>query len=778
MTLDVAMQTARPILLTGWSLCRGKRVTVELNRFNRAITPILRNPLPVSNLRLFGLQSEPVKWQRAGVYDRRGRQIEVGTTGSVVQMAYNDAGRMLGETHTAGILSGLSVTNTYDSLLRRSALGALNSTTPLLQHSYGYDNASRLLTVGDGTNSATYSYLANSALVSNIVFKQSSTTRMTTTKQYDNLGRLTDITSWVGTPGSGVRASSSAYQYNLANQRTAITNADGSYWVYGYDMLGQVTSGKRYWADNTPVAGQQFEYGFDDIGNRRTAKSGGDTNGTNLHESAYSANALNQYTSRTVPPYVEVQGSAATNATVTVNNQATYRKGEYFRKELAALNVDYPVWLGITNIAVVNNGSNPDIVTTNQGHLFLGKSPEVFSHDADGNLRQNAEWKFSWDGENRLVSLETTFSAAAAGKPRQKLEFAYDHQSRRIQKKLYAWDDGIEDWVLTSTVRYLYDGWNLIAEVGTSGSLVHSYLWGSDLSGSLQGAGGVGGLLAVSNHQAPTGTHFPAYDGNGNVTALVSAANGTESARYEYGPFHELLRATGPLAFLNPFRASTKYQDDETGWLYYGYRYYDPSTGRWLSRDPIGKDGGLNVFAFVSNTPINEIDYLGLFGVMPNKKWIAVGRCEIVILYGHGNPMWTWSWKMGAGDCRAGAAIMCFPSLNSGGLSPSQNLWSGAQEINDEAVWWGANGQQPPPIYQHKTNVTTILHQVARNALKSAMNFCKPPCCCLAVTVRFVLAKKNGSVIVDPPLGGGPTDSVPHMSSFRLDCKTKVITYF
>ena len=58
-----------------------------------------------------------------------------------------------------------------------------------------------------------------------------------------------------------------------------------------------------------------------------------------------------------------------------------------------------------------------------------------------------------------------------------------------------------------------------------------------------------------------------------------------------YGPFGELIRATGPMAKANPFRFSTKYQDDETDLLYYGYRYYKPSTGDWLSHDPIDEPG-------------------------------------------------------------------------------------------------------------------------------------------------------------------------------------------
>src|ERR1035441_1103208 len=117
---------------------------------------------------------------------------------------------------------------------------------------YGYDNASRLSSVSDGTNSAAYSYLANSPLVGQIVFAHSGTTKMTTSKQYDYLNRLSSISS---SP-----TMSFTYQYNMANQRTLNQMWDGSYWRYGYDALGQVVSGSKYWSDETPVAGQQFDY--------------------------------------------------------------------------------------------------------------------------------------------------------------------------------------------------------------------------------------------------------------------------------------------------------------------------------------------------------------------------------------------------------------------------------------------------------------------------------------------------------------------------------------
>jgi RHS repeat-associated protein len=167
------------------------------------------------------------------------------------------------------------------------------------------------------------------------------------------------------------------------------------------------------------------------------------------------------------------------------------------------------------------------------------------------------------------------------------LAFAYDYQGRRIQK-LVCTNSGLA-YVPEYTNRFLYDGWNLVAILNPNASIAAAMMWGTDLSGSAQGAGGVGGLLA--ENLAANGVHFVAYDGNGNVTALVSASSGTVTANYEYGPFGEVIRATGPMAKVNPFMFSTKFYDWESGLYYYGYRYYNPSTGRWPSRDPLTEPG-------------------------------------------------------------------------------------------------------------------------------------------------------------------------------------------
>jgi len=445
---------------------------------------------------------------------------------------------------------------------------------------------------------------ANSPLVSQIEFKSNTTVRLTTTKSYDKLNRLTSIAS-VGT-GSTPSVSSHTYSYNDANQRTRVNLADGSFWIYEYDPLGQVKSGKRYWSDGTPVAGQQFEYAHDDIGNRTTAKAGGDAAGANLRSAGYTPNRLNQYAGRTVPGAVDAMGAAKATASVTVNSvAATVRKGEYFWKEVSVANGSVPVWqsLSITATEGANN-------QTTSGNVFVPKSAEAYTYDLDGNLLTDGRWTHTWDAENRLVRMVPNTTVG----PQTRIDFEYDWQGRRIAKKVWNNTAGTSGPKLSE--RFLYDGWNLIAQLNaTNNAVVRSYVWGSDISGSMQGAGGVGGLLAVKD--TANGTHFAAYDGNGNVAALVRAADASVSARYEYGPFGELIRASGTAAKTNPFRFSTKFQDDETDLLYYGYRFYNPSTGRWPSRDPIGEEGGANEFGVAGNDVVNHIDILG-------KDFIAV----------------------------------------------------------------------------------------------------------------------------------------------------------
>ena len=166
-------------------------------------------------------------------YDRLGRLITVACNGMTDTLSYNLAGELLGESFAGGPLNGLTVTDNYDQFLCRTNLTALAAQASSVLNStvYGCAAASRLQTVNDGhLNTATYSYLANSPLVSQIAFATNGMTRMTTGKTYDYLNRLTQISS---TPsGTGILPVTYNYNYNPANQRTKNTLADGSYWLY------------------------------------------------------------------------------------------------------------------------------------------------------------------------------------------------------------------------------------------------------------------------------------------------------------------------------------------------------------------------------------------------------------------------------------------------------------------------------------------------------------------------------------------------------------------
>lgn len=546
-------------------------------------------------------------------YDRTGRPKSVVDASGSRTLSYHASGQLEGETYTGGLLLGLAVERSFDGLHRPSGISALGGQpSPLASAVYSYDAASRLDTVTAGADSAAYTYALNSSLVGTLTFKHAGAVRLAAAKVYDQLNRLTSVANTLSAQPTAV---SYSYTYNAANQRTRVTREDNAYWSFGYDSLGQVTTGSKFLADNTPALGLAHAYTYDDIGNRQTTT-------VNAQVATYSANAFNQYGQRSVPASLDVAGAAAagTTVTVTVNNgvpQATTRQGETFYRQIPLDNASTAQNPSLKIVGVKNlvGPNGEDAVTEIARTAFLARSPEVFMHDADGNLTDDARWHYTWDGENRLIAVETSAGAIAAGVVRQKLEFTYDAQGRRVDKKVYAWTGGTGVWALSSELRFLYDGWNLLVELNglNANAALRTYVWGADLSGSLQGAGGVGGLLSLTDGTSGA-THFARYDGNGNLTGLVGAADGASTASYDYNAFGETVSAEGSYAGLNPFGFSTKYADRETGHLYYGYRCYVPEMGRWLSRDPMGENESPNLYGVVGNNLVNHYDLNGLYG--------------------------------------------------------------------------------------------------------------------------------------------------------------------
>jgi RHS repeat-associated protein len=204
----------------------------------------------------------------------------------------------------------------------------------------------------------------------------------------------------------------------------------------------------------------------------------------------------------------------------------------------------------------------------------------------------------------------------------------HDGRGRLRIRREYTWSSG---WILNSETRYEYDGMRVIQERNSSNTPTVSYTRGSDLSGSFEGAGGIGGLLARSHGYSSgswTGHNFYHADGNGNVTMLIdNAGTPNVTATYRYDPYGNSITTTGTNATANVYRFSSKERHANSGMYYYGYRFYDPNLQRWPNRDPIRELGHFtlrygyfvqvsgidrNLYTFVRNAPIQHTDAFGL----------------------------------------------------------------------------------------------------------------------------------------------------------------------
>ena len=536
--------------------------------------------------------------------DRLGRAVEITDGIGTWTNTYSADGQLGSETLpqcTGGILE-----YERDTLGRLTNMAVSIGGTRSVASAYSYDNAGRMASIGDGTRTASYTYSPDGATWTNLDYGGPLSVQRT----FDGLGRLTRISSVL----SNSAPVSFSYSHNQADQRTTNTMANGSRWEYQYDSLGQVTSGRKLFSDGTPVGGSQFEYAFDTIGNRKTAKN---LMGTSSMVEQYSANELNQYESRTVPAKVLVTGEAASNSTVSVRlddsiAKAANRRGEYFWQVLDADNSTALV--ATTNLQVrafvtVVEGTNTNsLVRTETRQEIVPQTPEVFTWDVDGNLTSDGLWTNSWDANNRMVLAESRSDVPDVFKKR--LSFQYDSMGRRIAKRVESGYSG-DTYNTTNSTTYIWDGWDIVAQIRSqpSGVTTNFYTWALDLSGSLQGAGGVGGLAVVSLD----GTNcIPFCNGNGDVMGLVDSSDGRIVAEYEYSPAGVLLKCSGPLAKANPFRFSTKPTDDENGVVVYQQRDYRPDVARFTSKDPLEEDAGPNLYILLGNQPISQVDDLGL----------------------------------------------------------------------------------------------------------------------------------------------------------------------
>lgn len=111
--------------------------------------------------------------------------------------------------------------------------------------------------------------------------------------------------------------------------------------------------------------------------------------------------------------------------------------------------------------------------------------------------------------------------------------------------------------------------------------------------------------------------------------------------------------------------------------------FYDPGLQRWISRDPIGEVGAINLFEFVGSSPNDSVDAIGLFKV--KGKTVSVDGCEIVIVYGHQDGNDPWKFQFPKDKPCAGGAVMCWPNKSNKDIPPKNQI--PAPSHDDLVVW-------------------------------------------------------------------------------------------
>jgi RHS repeat-associated protein len=425
----------------------------------------------------------------------------------------------------------------------------------------------------------TFGYSYNFQPAASLVTEISLPNGANITNSFDSLARLTQtsLNNYWGHILDGY-----SYGYDSLGLRTNITRNLGlmtNSAAVGYDDIGQLTSWIAKEASGTLRLNEQLGFGFDAADNLHSR-----TNGALVQ--TFTVDAANELTNVTRSGTFTLSGATPAPVTnVTVNGLTAQTNGDF---TFAATNISLAN--GTNTFAIIAQNVYGTNVTNN---LILNLPTNVsLSFDNNGNLTNDGTRTFGYDSENQLTNV------MVAGQWQS--SFVYDGLNRRRITIDFAWQSGA--WVLTNEVYYVYDERLIIQERDTNSNPLVTYTRGLDLSGSLQGAGGISGLLARTDTNGSTFYH---NDASGNITALMDG-NENIVARYLYNPFGKLLGQWGSMANANTMQFSSMPQHD--GITFYPFRAYEPNFQRFLNQDPIGERGGINLYRFVANNPINYAD--------------------------------------------------------------------------------------------------------------------------------------------------------------------------
>jgi RHS repeat-associated protein len=454
---------------------------------------------------------------------------------------------------------------------------------------YSYDALGRLKEyhASDRSFHYSYEYDANSNLTR--IFDQIHETE--TVKVYDKNDRLIKETLANGL--------SLGYTYDLSGKPIKMTFPDGSGMSLSYEslFLKEITrldsQGKALYShvyNSYDLSGNVTESSL--IGNAGKMSYSIDLNGrlTGITSDVWTGSIQNYDLNGNVSnkTFEDPLGAYPCEYAYDALDQLIEEKGDFFEtyandslyNRIKKGNLDYAV--NALN-QVINDGRNRYEYDLNGNLIFI-----------DDGLQ---EIKLYYDALNRLMKVE---------KNNQQISYIYDPMNRRISKTI-SFKNEFSDPV-SKTFNYLYQDLN---EIGC-------YEDGKITELRLLGIGKGAEISAAVAMEFNGIAYAPIHDTQGNVVCLVDAESGEAKEFYRYSAFGEesLYDQDGnPLqkaAAINPWRFSSKRTDSETGFIYFGRRYYDSNLGRWITPDPIGFEGGPNLYAYVMNNPLTNIDLYGL----------------------------------------------------------------------------------------------------------------------------------------------------------------------
>ena len=560
-------------------------------------------------------------------YDNMGRQTKVTVPGHVVT---NTAYYLTGEIQR---IDGATypVEYTYNGLGNQATMTTFKDADTPQQTSWSYNSRGQMIAKTYADNSSvTYTYNGDGQLLTRTWARQANGAPLVTSYTYDAAGRQTGYSYSDGTTPAVTQT------LNFLDQPVTVTDAAGTRNFtyntvhrlvnetipgivngvinYTYDAYGRRTA-MSLSNGTTTFANANYTYGA--AGRIATVGNNADTltytymPGTNIIGSSAWQNAalntVNTYDSYKRLTNIAVNGVNVYGYTLNDKNQrtgATLPDGNTWsydydamgqltgavkqssgNTQLAGMSWFYDQ-IGNRTSATENNVTTSYI--SNLVNQYTQIASQLPTYDADGNMLTYNGWTFTWNGENRLIAAESSDT---------RLEFSYDYMGRRLEKKVYT--KGLftlYNWTLTKHHKFVYDGYKLIAEfdVLEEDTQPVSYLWqpvGLDVP-----------LMRNSEYYI--------VDGNKNVIELRNAA-GAVTASYAYNPFGAQESPT--VEDENPFRFSSEYHDDETDLIYYNYRYYSPELGRWINRDPIEEQGGVNLYVMIRNNCMTTFDVNGLW---------------------------------------------------------------------------------------------------------------------------------------------------------------------